>query len=105
MLPDSQIFESKLDVQKAVFDYIETFYNCTGKHSSQGQISPLQFLQLYNQKQNIHLKLPQKLSEIAGQYQRSLYELHKTNPVLIFSNEWSSQGLSNLLSFVWLCLS
>ena len=55
MLPDSQIFESKLDAQRAVFDYIETFYNLTRRHSSLGQISPLQFLQLYNQKQNIHL--------------------------------------------------
>ena len=55
MLPDSQIFESKLDAQRAVFDYIETFYNRTRRHSSLGQISPLQFLQLYNQKQNIHL--------------------------------------------------
>lgn len=55
MLPDSQIFESKLDARRAVFDYIETFYNRTRRHSSLGQISPLQFLQLYKQKQNIHL--------------------------------------------------
>lgn len=55
MLPDSQIFESKLAARRAVFDYIETFYNRTRRHSSLGQISPLQFLQLYNNKQNIHL--------------------------------------------------
>ena len=55
MLPDSQIFESKLDARRAVFDYIETFYNRTRRHSSLGQISPLQFLQLYNKKQNVHL--------------------------------------------------
>jgi transposase InsO family protein len=55
MLPDSQIFESKLDARRAVFDYIETFYNRIRRHSSLGQISPLQFLQLYNKQQNIHL--------------------------------------------------
>ena len=55
MLPDSQIFESKLDARRAVFDYIETFYNRIRRHSSLGQISPLQFLQLYNNKQNVHL--------------------------------------------------
>lgn len=55
MLPDCQIFESKLDAQRAVFDYIETFYNRTRRHSSLGQISPLQFLQLYSKQQNIHL--------------------------------------------------
>ncbi len=55
MLPDSQIFESKLAARRAVFDYIETFYNRTRRHSSLGQISPLQFLQLYNEQQNIHL--------------------------------------------------
>ena len=55
MLPDTQLFESKLDARRAVFDYIETFYNRTRRHSSLGHTSPLQFLQLYNQKQNIHL--------------------------------------------------
>ena len=55
MLPDSQIFESKLAARRAIFDYIETFYNRTRRHSSLGQISPLQFLQLYNKQQNIHL--------------------------------------------------
>ena len=55
MLPDSQVFEPKLAARRAVFDYIETFYNRTRRHSSLGQISPLQFLQLYNKKQNIHL--------------------------------------------------
>lgn len=55
MLPDCQIFESKLHARRAVFDYIETFYNRIRRHSSSGHISPLQFLQLYNQKQTIHL--------------------------------------------------
>ena len=55
MLPDNQIFESKLDAHRVVFDYIETFYNRIRRHSSLGQISPLQFLQLYKQKQNTHL--------------------------------------------------
>ena len=34
MLPDSQIFESKLEAHRAVFDYIETFYNRIRRHSS-----------------------------------------------------------------------
>ena len=55
MLPDSQTFESKLEARRAVFDYIETFYNRIRRHSSLGQISPLQFLQLYNEQRNIHL--------------------------------------------------
>ena len=55
MLPDFQIFESTLDARRAVFDYIEIFYNRIRRHSSLGEISPLQFLQLYNKKQNVHL--------------------------------------------------
>ena len=55
LLPSSQIFDSKIEARRAVFDYIETFYNRTRRHSALGQISPLQFLQLYTQKQNTHL--------------------------------------------------
>jgi len=55
LLPSSQIFDSKLAARRAVFDYIETFYNRSRKHSALGQISPLQFLQLYTKQQNKHL--------------------------------------------------
>jgi len=51
MLPESQIFNSKLQARRAVFDYIETFYNRTRRHSSIGQIAPFQFLELYLQSQ------------------------------------------------------
>ncbi|MEM7792137.1 MAG: IS3 family transposase [Verrucomicrobiota bacterium] len=55
LLPSSQIFDSKIATRRAVFDYIETFYNRTRRHSALGQISPLQFLQLYKKQQNKHL--------------------------------------------------
>jgi len=55
LLPSSQIFDSKMQASRAVFDYIETFYNRTRRHSALGQISPLQFLQLYTKQQNKHL--------------------------------------------------
>ena len=42
LLPDSQLFEDKKAARRAVFDYIETFYNPMRRHSVIGQISPLQ---------------------------------------------------------------
>ncbi|MEM6823263.1 MAG: integrase core domain-containing protein, partial [Verrucomicrobiota bacterium] len=55
LLPSSQIFDSKIATRRAVLDYIETFYNITRRHTALGQISPLQFLQLYKKQQNKHL--------------------------------------------------
>jgi transposase InsO family protein len=55
LLPPSQIFDSKIQAHRAVFDYIETFYNRTRRHSALGQISPLQFLQLYKKTKNTYL--------------------------------------------------
>jgi putative transposase len=35
--------DSRQHAELAVFDYIETFYNPTRRHSSLGQISPVAF--------------------------------------------------------------
>jgi putative transposase len=40
---DESIPASRRDAELAVFDYIETFYNPTRRHSSLGQISPVAF--------------------------------------------------------------
>ena len=46
---DRLIPATRKDAELAVFDYIETFYNPTRRHSSLGQISPVAF---ENKKQN-----------------------------------------------------
>lgn len=51
MFPDSGRFCSHDHARRAIFDYLETFYNRRRRHSSLGQRSPLQFLELYFQKQ------------------------------------------------------
>jgi putative transposase len=40
---DTAIPASRKHAELAVFDYIETFYNPTRRHSSLGQISPVAF--------------------------------------------------------------
>jgi len=40
---DTAIPASRQHAELAVFDYIETFYNPTRRHSSVGQISPVAF--------------------------------------------------------------
>jgi transposase InsO family protein len=40
---DKSIPASRHHAELAVFDYIETFYNTTRRHSSLGQISPVAF--------------------------------------------------------------
>jgi len=55
MLPQHGRFESHQQAQRAIFDYLETFYNRRRLHSSLGYKSPFRFLKLYFQKQNPHL--------------------------------------------------
>ena len=54
-LPPGGVFQSKLQAQRAIFDYIESFYNRHRFHSGIGYISPLHALELYINKQNINM--------------------------------------------------
>ncbi len=42
-------FSSKAGARRAIFDYIETFYNRRCRHSSLGMLSPADFLKQYFQ--------------------------------------------------------
>lgn len=55
LLPPEGLFDTQLLARRAIFDYIETFYNRTRLHSSLGYRSPLQFLELYFRNNNPHL--------------------------------------------------
>jgi transposase InsO family protein len=50
---DRIVPETRKDAELAVFDYIETFYNPTRRHSSLGQISPVAFENQQQQNDNI----------------------------------------------------
>jgi len=50
--PEDHVFNSKLEAKRAIFDYIETFYNRRRKHSSLGYRSPEQYLQEYRNSLN-----------------------------------------------------
>jgi putative transposase len=50
---DRNVPETRKDAELAVFDYIETFYNPTRRHSSLGQISPVAFENQQQQNDNI----------------------------------------------------
>lgn len=54
--PDDGIFDSKIEAQRAIFDYLETFYNRRRKHSSLGYLTPDAVLKNHfqNQKQNLN---------------------------------------------------
>ena len=45
ILPDNGYFETRLEARMAIFDYIEGFYNTRRRHSSLGNLSPIEFLQ------------------------------------------------------------
>lgn len=49
---DGQPFASKRAAQGALFDYLETFYNRTRRHSALGYQAPRVFLNHYFQTQN-----------------------------------------------------
>lgn len=52
LLDDGKPFASKPAAKSALFDYLETFYNRTRRHSSLGYQSPRVFLNQYFQNQN-----------------------------------------------------
>jgi len=41
--PDDQVFDTQQGARLAIFDYIETFYNRTRRHSALGYRSPQNF--------------------------------------------------------------
>ena len=55
LLPDGQPFASKEIARRALFDYLETFYNRTRRHSALNYHSPRAFLDSYFQNQNPNL--------------------------------------------------
>jgi len=46
LMPDSGYFESRREARLALFEHIEGFYNTRRKHTSLGNLSPMQFLDL-----------------------------------------------------------
>ena len=47
--PQNQTFENPIEARRAIFSYLESFYNSRRLHSSLGMISPDEFYQLYLQ--------------------------------------------------------
>lgn len=52
LLPECGLFETHLHARRALFDYLETFYNRSRRHSSLGYLSPHDFLNQFFQNQN-----------------------------------------------------
>ncbi len=48
LMPDCGYFESRREARLALFEHIEGFYNTRRKHSSLGNLSPMQFLELHS---------------------------------------------------------
>jgi transposase InsO family protein len=55
LLSDIGAFDSNQHARRAIFDYIEAFYNRRRKHSSLAYMAPVRFLELYFKKLNLHL--------------------------------------------------
>jgi putative transposase len=53
--PDDCCFDTKAEARRAIFDYLETFYNRRRRHSSLGNISPEEFLKRHFQNQHSDL--------------------------------------------------
>jgi len=51
LLPDSGLFDSHLHARRAIFDYLETFYNRSRRHSSLDYLAPKDFLHQFFQNQ------------------------------------------------------
>ncbi len=47
---DNKVFSTRDEVRKAIFEYIELFYNRKRRHSSLGYLCPLEFEKLNLQK-------------------------------------------------------
>jgi transposase InsO family protein len=55
LLPPNGTFDSFAQANLALFDYLETFYNRSRRHSSLGHLSPKAFLNLFFQNQKTNL--------------------------------------------------
>jgi len=53
--PEDCCFDTKAEARRAIFDYLETFYNHRRRHSSLGNISPEEFLKRHFQNQKYDL--------------------------------------------------
>jgi transposase InsO family protein len=53
--PDDCCFDTKAGARRAIFDYLETFYNRRRRHSSLGNISPEEFINRHFQNQKTRL--------------------------------------------------
>jgi putative transposase len=53
--PEDCCFDTKSEARRAIFDYLETFYNRRRRHSSLGNISPEEFLKRHFQNQQSDL--------------------------------------------------
>ena len=52
LMPDCGYFESRREARLALFEHIEGFYNTRRRHTSIGNISPIQFIQNQNKVAN-----------------------------------------------------
>jgi putative transposase len=55
LLPDCGLFETHLHARRAIFDYLETFYNRSRRHSSLDYLSPHDFLNQFFQSKHSSL--------------------------------------------------
>ena len=55
VFPENGVFETMAEARSAIFDYIETFYNRTRKHSSLDYNSPNDVLEFHFQNQKNEL--------------------------------------------------
>lgn len=53
LMPDCGFFESRREARLAIFEHIEGFYNTRRKHTSLGNLSPIQFLRLHSELEKV----------------------------------------------------
>jgi putative transposase len=57
-LVNRRSWPSRLELQSAVFDYIEAFYNRRRRHSTLGMVSPAEYEQTHTTEKSIKIKQP-----------------------------------------------
>jgi len=57
-LVNRRSWPSRLELQSAVFEYIETFYNRRRRHSTLGMVSPAEYEQTQTMEKSIKIKQP-----------------------------------------------